>query len=966
MSSVEQPHKVILKDVDISRHVISIDKFTDVGSVGGVGEISSAQIMLNSDFGRFTNVAPKVEQFNEFDIKVTSPYDANETYQRKMILDEIMPQTEEGGGYATTVQLYGREWWLTKVKMTGHYYFITFIDMIKEIIFRYNDNRKDAPEIVLDMDEVPPYTAGIFDFGYETSCYKALLSVQARLRLPVSGGGAGEYYEMRFDDINENRVRCSIFPYGGRKKSETMVTLNGKDIDTQYISETKQNVKGTVVVARGQADAGRYPKNIALWSNIIEEFTNAPEWDPETTYVKDALVQHKGTPFRATQNSTVGNAPEDGPQIWGRATEELDNFEYSPWTSGNAIHYANLASTATDIMPSEKPRRRGFPDSNLVVKDGAHYRNFADFRVRSPEQIHDDFLLDEEIPNDLRVLVDSTKGALEGAFAENHGAGAGRDKFGNPYKNAIVQYRRGIHDPEGDWIVIHNSKLYDECTVLDESRVYVFGKDVRIGGRDDRLSYRRTLQKETGSLLNPRDPTDTQNFIWIKMDKHYLGHDCFHQATSVEHDSMNDHNSLLNANLVNPEVLGYTVPLKPSAVKIEYNFRGLTGNSLYSQEVYNAQFRPSGGGQWLTETFLNFVRGAGAADFFIQDSAYRYGWWGTLFQAPFPRKKVGTTKVGSIFKQPVLDLKNLNYTSRGSQGWGYESSDDLGQITGLHFLFKFQYTFSDGNKNIPFTGNMPFRVTMYDTEDNVWTSDFVYRFLGDTQQVILPFSAFRIYRARNPTALSIDDAIQNILTPDLKVLEIFETRKIKMITLQLQTSYDSAGRYSPFNANRYFVNLGASLFGSTPRFTGWFDAVGFVKAPVAQARREVGEGVTDDIPYHIMPDIKDYPRVSSQSQLQKIANAELELAEFRFDDYVLKTTGRCDLRAGDAVLVHDDDIVDTIYAPEGSIPAEWKENTKRLSVRKINYTVNASDGPSGFVRHVTVQDRIGNPEVKKG
>ena len=90
MSSVEQPHKVILKDVDISRHVISIDKFTDVGSVGGVGEISSAQIMLNSDFGRFTNVAPKVEQFNEFDIKVTSPYDANETYQRKMILDEIM------------------------------------------------------------------------------------------------------------------------------------------------------------------------------------------------------------------------------------------------------------------------------------------------------------------------------------------------------------------------------------------------------------------------------------------------------------------------------------------------------------------------------------------------------------------------------------------------------------------------------------------------------------------------------------------------------------------------------------------------------------------------------------------------------------------------------------------------------------------------------------------------------------
>ena len=965
----------MLKGDDISRHIISIDKFTDVGSVGGVGEISSAQIMLNSDFGRFLNVAPAVDQFNEFDISVTSPYDANETYRRLMILDEIMPQTEEGAGYATTVQLYGREWWLTKVKMTGHYFFITFRDMLKEIIDVYNSKKKDAPEIVLEMDEVPPYTAGIFRFGYETSCYKALLAVQARLRLPVSGGGAGEFFEMRFtDDVNndgDSIVKCDVFPYGGRRKNPLITRLNGKDIDTQYISETKQNVKGTVVVARGQADAGRYPKEIALWSNYLEAFANAPAWNPDITYVKGSLVFFKDKAWEAIVEGAGSEEPGTANVEWKEAARPfLNNFDYSPWTTNNAIHYKNLASTAEGIPDSEKPRRMGFPDSNLVVKDGANYRNFADFRVRREDGIPSDFRYpDGAIPEDMRVLVDPSLGNLAGEFAKNHGAGAGRDKFGNPYKHSIAQYRGG------EWIVIHNSKLYDESTILNESRVYVFGKDVRIGGRDDRLSYRRTLQKETGSLLNPRDPTDTENFKWIPMNKHYLGHDCFHQATSVDHDVENLHEELKNKNLVNPEVLGDMISLNPSAVKIEYNFRNKNldeGNVLYSRGIFRAQdTTPGGSGAWLRQTMVDFVRGATAADFFIKDSAYQYGWWGTLFQAPFPRKRTSGNEVGSIFKPPVLDLKNLNYTSSGKQGWGHEDSDNLGQITGLHFLFKFQYTIATDTNNVPFVGDLPFRVTMYDTEDNVWTADFTYRFLGDVQQVILPISAFRVYRARNPAALSVDDIIQNILTPDLKVLEIFETRKIKMITLQWQASYDSAGRYSPFNANRYFLNIGAELFGKTPRFTGWFDAVGFIKAPIAQAiRKPEPEGGTmnvgDDIPYHIMPDIKDYPGVTSQLQLEKIAQAELDLAEFRFDDYVIKTTGRCDLRAGDAVIVHDDDIITDTYHPGVGPESLTEDHTKRLSVRKINYTVNASDGPSGFVRHVTVQDRIGNPEVKQG
>ena len=110
-----------------------------------------------------------------------------------------------------------------------------------------------------------------------------------------------------------------------------------------------------------------------------------------------------------------------------------------------------------------------------------------------------------------------------------------------------------------------------------------------------------------------------------------------------------------------------------------------------------------------------------------------------------------------------------------------------------------------------------------------------------------------------------------------------------------------------------------------------------------------------------MPNIKDYPNVTNQSQLEKIAKAEVDLAEFRVDDYTLKTTGKYDLRAGDGVFVHDEDIISTFTV--GDTDAQNRDNTKQLAVRKVNYSVNASDGSSGFIRHVTLAARINPPEI---
>ena len=944
--SLERPYEVEYigesadrKMVDITQHVISIDKFTD----SGAGEVPSAQLMLNSDFGRFLTSGTIIDQFDEFRIKVISPYDGNDTFERIMLLDEKMPQTAEGGGYVTGIQLYAREWYLTRVKMTGHYFFITFKDMVRKIFEIYNEKRGTrAPEIIVNVDKIPPYTAGIFDYGYETSCYKALTAVLSRLSQPVSAGGAGDYFDARFTDVlGVDTVRCDIFPLGSRKKGKVAVTLKGKDIDTQYISETQQNIKGTVVIARGRAESGRYPKELGLWSGIIEEMNHAPEYEPGIAYPKDALVRWKGKTWRLTRSEGLPGEPSDSNSRWENAAFKLlRDIDYSPWTANNAPHYKNLASTnsSTDIS-SSKQKNVSFPDSNLVVKDGNNYRNWVDFRVSSPFDIPDNFKIGGEIPQDLRVLVDPNRGSLHTHFQ-------GNDKFGNPYENSFVQYRGN------EWIVIHTPELYHECAVLDEGVVYAFGPllhENRFGSDPStRLSYRYLITSLGLDVSSVHE--------WFDMRPFFLGHDCFHQASEVTHDTRNDHEGLQNRNLPNTTLYGGDLNTSQSAVKISYVFG--PDDLILSGEVVQLFGRD----WWDVSTPRNRQRAKDLVgyDFLFSDFAYKYGWWGTLFYAPFPRtgavNAINKTKAaGGIFKQSTLDLKNLNHTSSGNQGWGYDDSDDLGQITGFQFLFKFQYTTTREEDNILFQGNLPFRVTMYDTEDNVWIQDFTYRFLGDTQQVILPISGFRIYRARNPPAITGDDVIHNILNPELRVLEIFETRKIKMITLQWQGSYDPEGRYSPLNANRYFITLGSGLVDQRPKFIGWFDAFGFIKAPIAQAKS------TEYDNRHIMPNIKDYPNVTNQSQLEKIAKAEVDLAEFRVDDYTLKTTGKCDLRAGDGVFVHDEDIISTFTV--GDTDAQNRDNTKQLAVRKVNYSVNASDGSSGFIRHVTLAARINPPEI---
>ena len=943
MSTVAVERPYVLKylgtnpPTDISQHVVSIDKFTDVGT----GEIASAQIMINTIDGQFLTesnggATPIIDQFNEFELSVID--DNSVVYSRILYLDDILPQ-QMLEGQTTEIELYAREAFLKKMKYPGHHYFTSMINMIRIIVSYYNEKRGSAqPEIVFEVTQngtttnylqVPDYPVAVFDFGSGINCYDALMQVISRLRLSVPAQGAGDFFELLFEEhpTDNSKLVCKIFPLGTNPNDpneNNIITLNGKDIDTQYVLETKQPIAANLVVVEGQQDTGRYPAEIAEWTALIEEYRNFPEYNIATAYPADVHVKYKNAVYRSIVATPAGTTPASLLH-WDLTSigEYIGvNFQYSPWTVMKSTLYRNFASNPQNNLNSgyDSP---AFIDSNGVVKDGSNYRNVAQFRIRRLEDIPSEYLysvpegVDEadvpiidRIPDDTRVLIDHTLGIIEAPFT-------GNDQFGNPYRNALVQLRNK------KWIVIKVPEHNDAIAVDTEGIVYVY---------DNPFDTPNPASRKA-AVFTPA------TLAWQSMERQWMGLDCFHYPHSIRNVK----------GLVEPiQKQGNTFFTDESAVEIEYQF------TLSNEEktILDAVASLFG----LASRLISEL-GSSVVDFLATRAAYNYGWWATLFEAPFPKsthngisEKVGELFGGDINNQvPVLDLKNLNYTHDGKRGYDEDSSNDLGQITGIHFLLNFD--FKVGNARVGFVGNLPFRCTIYDTEDNVWYSDFTYRFLGDTQQIILPISSFRIYRARNPPALNASDIITNILTPELKILEVFETRKIKKITLQWQESYDNAGRYSPGNIGRFFLALFGALASSfsdqNVRMIGTWDAFGFVKTPIAIAKGiEIGT-------HHLMENIKQYPNVSNIEQLKKIARAELDLSLFRKDNFTVRTTGKCDMKAGDPLFIRDEDII--ALQEKTGVP-----NTKKLALKKANYTVNAKDGPGGFLRYCTIIARI-NP-----
>lgn len=888
-------------NTDITRYVISVDKFLDSDVFY---KKNSAQIMLSTKTGRFitqsySGATPLIKPFDEFKLTWTK---STQNYSRIVFFDTRLPQ-ESVSGNQMQLELFGRERYLEKMQLPGHWFFTSVKDLLKYIISYYNQKRGTSqPELLYtdgttDYLNFPDYSLGTFDFGDGLDLLTAIKRLVAWLNLPVPAFGAGTLHSIIFEDhpTDNTKIYIKIFEQGSITSNPDTLDSIGREIK---LSRTNEIYDSNIKVIRGQEASATMPPNIAEWTSKIEEYDNFPLWKNTISYSAGVHVTWQGAVYKCIIGTIPGTTPASAFN-WSVVTKSEYvgvSFVYSPYTKQKASVIQNFTMN------------RGFPldvnfgspafvDSNLIIRDVSTWQDECIMRIRRLEDIPSQFLYyssDGNTPvfdktyEGIKFLIDSTLGTLETPFT-------GLDKYGKSFKDTVTQ-----RDRDGDWIVIKTPERNDQVAIRSESKVYEYQKTF--------AAHAFTNSRKAGSFT-------PDQLAWRDASETPRSNHCFHYPTSIQ-----------NVNgLVKPLPGG--TQHSQSAIKITYEFNSLDTWVTLFRDIFNGVDLPS----IVDSAIKNLLW---SKDF------YNLGWWATLFEVPNPpatyysiSEKVGTLFGGDInSKVPTLDANNLNYTPTGKTGYDEADSNYLGKLYGIKFRFNFDITIGGGRRFAK--GDIPFRCTIYDIEGNVWIYDFTYRILGDSQDIPLLFSGFKIYRARAPIALI--PTLENITTPELLSLEVFERRKIKRITLQMQEVYDNDGRFDPTGYFEWWENFYTGV-GATTAHTGIIDAFSFIKSPIA-----IQKG-TESATHHLMSPISEYPSVSNVEQLKKIAQADLDLSLHPNDVFsITEPLKSIDKKPGESFYIKNKYLVDTSEKPDSgntTIP-----NTREVVVISVNYTDNKDEG----------------------
>ena len=860
--------------VDISDHVVSIDKFTDVGT----GEIVSAKIMLDARLGNFITEANRIGSPSpdriEFETPILKQYDvmyleitmlsettdtpAN-TYSRYLIVDDLIPLVNSDGQFLS-VELFGRERYLQKMLFPGHFYFISYKNMIQTIVDFYNRNKgKKQPPILNNSVELSDHTYGIFDFAKETSCYDALMEVVKRCTVPTAAGGEGEYYGLTFAEGTTNTgeqvpstIELRIAPQGHYPTDEAnRITLD----KPMQLSEVKEPSKASILIVEGKPGTGTMPPEPALYKAYIEYFANLPLFKRGIKYKAGAYVQWNGDRWKARIDNTNVN-PSSAATQWQKRTLAdyigefysggISDFQYSPWTKDKAVVWRNWCgnpdgnlfdpSTATTTAaPNQFATAYAVPDSNFVIREEASniWRDSVDLRLSQiTKDILDKYLYptasgvnpQSGLQNSdyrsrqyegFRVLCDAAPSATPTDtntrnFVNqfNNNGTWQKDALGKSFKNNAAVFTEA-----GDWIVFRETKRFDEYAVWHEGKVW---KWTTARQHKTIFNARDVFYWNTDNLLTP-----LSNFAWRDASDVHLGNDCFHYPNEFQ-QAEGLHKLDAEGIQVPPELT------KNSAIQIGYQYnpnptdvpsnelpqrlkeidqfveavsaKGNTdnGEGFWGDFVWNGLYRTS---EYFNAAFNEAISNE-VYEFFRGPMINNLGWWATLFSTPFPRTKYGSIgeNVGQIFggntNLKVPVLDLRNLNYTPTGKTGYKAADAMNLGEISGFRFLFKFEI-DGVSIDTWRGSIPFRAFIETTRGEILISDKTYRFQNVTQLVEFRISDFKLYRARVPISMTAKGFVDKVLSPELSITEIFERRKVKRIGIQLMFDYDDQGRFDP-------------------------------------------------------------------------------------------------------------------------------------------------------------------------
>lgn len=911
----------------------------------GSGRIRTASIMFNAEEGAFiTNTnggaTPQVNQFDQFRI---TWQDKNELEKTGIfeVDTELGQQTENSN--LLPLELKGRERALQDMKFPAYFEWVTPFTALALLIISYNNNKgSDQPTINLGFPSSNTFlgTTNIYEFNAETTYFDAIMHIFERLNQPTTGGGLGNFFSFFFEDTGSNIVM--VVKEQGSGGSGILSPTTDPVHSLSYRIESQN---GTQVFVRGQANAGSVPNNFHLFSSFVEEVNNYPAYNALATYFSGMRVIEDGTIFQA--NTTVPPSTPPPSAEWTATTFATiaGNIEYSDFTNNKAVVTKNSCSQPTNGFLAAGFDSPAFPDGNLVVRESFYVRDWVFGR-----SITDDIASDINLKFYLRgqtnaglyagfrLLVDTSLGNPSGAF----GDGAGvifNDRFGRSFENALVQYTGT------EWIVFMEpvtptiqDRAISHCCVHFEGKVYEFNTDPTAQGKQ-KLAIRKADVFRGGLSTGP--------FSWQDISDDSSGNDPYHHPKSIT-----SVDGLITDTIAsNQDISTY---LTNSAIQIQYEYNLDTVIDAFLVRT----------GNWIDSAIDNAIRlftdaiedtvkpTTAELAALVQTDYYDFGWWYALpFPYPFSEFNGITEDVGDLYGLGTdpngvnnlffghLDIQNTTFTRNGLFGLNNDQVSDLGSpFTALAFLFNF--TMLAGGSTKPFVGDIAFTVTIYDDLSQVWRADFNYRHLGDTQDIILPFANFTVERpSRVPW--DIDTTLTNLIhVPELEIRSIFQQRKVRMITWQLKTSYDSEERYLPFNTDNFFTNL---IFGALDLFEtiGIIDGLRLVKQPFVSSGTETTR-VLNSNTYQA-------PQTRNLRQLQSIATAEQQRQSLQFETYTYETDIRCDLQTEQFLFVENQDLIKFAERPVSELDA-WVTAT----IYEVQQDVqNGAVGFRCFVSHLS-------------
>lgn len=911
---------------DISTFIHSVDYvrfFSD-------GRINVASLTLQGNAGFFmtnTNggLTPILQNFDR--IRITGTAADGTSYRHIFEIINDLAQLNNQSEYLLPLTLEGRERALAVTPFSGFFDPLNHFDMVEQILKTYGITRIQPLQPIIDTENdafantnlLPLYNPNIWDYQYIDNCLDAIQAVVRLANQSVAAGGGGDRFALIFEDSTSSpfiKMTCRIISQGSNNSTPfQIIRANELNNPITVISKVKQPLTGTVVIARGRPGSGGVPTSGDFYRARLEFYQRIQarqSWDSAITYDVDANTSFDNQVYKALFQNTNSQPPSAN---WATVSvgQFIGDIQYSEFTIDKAALYRNECTNPQLAFASESETSPKMLDCNIVINDAETQRDWVHIRqitdVVASWSANEKLYLfrGTDIYETFRILVDvSNLGAASGAFdatVDNFGTGVGNDPNGKPYANNQVVFAR---DNTGNlnWYVIKEHADFDQTLVrfegLFEFNVAFVAKS-KFPASDTNNTNRRFRQSGSG----------TPN-AWRTLNEQFLSNDCLHSPSSITNV----------IGLINPEAKdGGGFYTDNSAVRIVYEYSSKTDMPEWRKTLDVIL-----GIAATTLGFLgNFAASAAAAlyDLFLTPYYRNVGWWITL-SAPFPLSTFNgiTEQVGQLYgagtslqvstlnDHNAFDAFNQTSTFTGLQGWNETDSEGLMEITGVTFLFKLDIT-ANGT-TIPFTGDIPVSYWVIDDNGTIWKNKKKYRLLNDVQRMTFEFGDFSpIYRARTP--FGINSIITNILVPELEIRERLFANRIRLQGFMLEGSYDDKGRYMPNLWESVIKPTIITMFDPTTittnvQFIGELDYLQWVKTPIAISQQG---GATRAI----FPEIKDYPNISNLEQLTRASDADVDVETFQFEQYILTTTNKADIKLQDSVFLFEEFMIDELEAP---------------------------------------------------